>query len=316
MNEKNKPNELRISRIYNATVVQVWNAWVDPIQVGKWWGPRGFKIETVRKDVRTGGDWLYTMIGPDGVEWPNHTKFIEVEEYKRLVYDHGGFQDQPPLFRVTALFLEEKGKTKMEMIMSFASTEICEQTKKMIKEANGDSTWDRLAEYLAKEISGVEKFIINRSFKTDIQRMFQAWTDPTQLVAWSGPVGAQTEYIHVDIKPGGTAFYRMPFGDGVMYGNVKYLEVIPNHGLVYVQQFANSDGSPSRHPLAANWPQNMLTTITFTPENENQTRVTLEWEVTGNWTQEEMDLFVSSRQAMSQGWGGSFDKLEEYLAAL
>lgn len=282
MTAKDKANELSITRIYNAKVEQVWDAWVDPKQVAQWWGPRGFTLTTKRKDVRTGGDWLYTMHGPDGVDWPNHTKFVEVEKYKRLVYDHGGFEDSPPMFRVSVLFSEEKGKTKMEMTMSFASAEVLEQSKKVIKNADGNSTWDRLAEFLERESTGKEKFVINRSFEVDCDTIF-------------------------------SAFYRMPFGDSVIYGNVHYLEVKRPDRLVYMHQFANADGSPGRHPLASQWPQSLLTTVTFTEEGIGRTRVTLDWEVSGEWTQAEMDMFVNGKKSMSQGWGESFDKLEEYL---
>ena len=86
---ENNPNPLHITRIYNARPEQVWNAWVYPALVAQWWGPRGFTLTTVRKDVREGGDWLYTMHGPDGVDYPNHTKFLEVDPLRHLVYDHG-----------------------------------------------------------------------------------------------------------------------------------------------------------------------------------------------------------------------------------
>ena len=43
---KNHGNELRITRVYDAPVKAVWDAWTDPEQVGKWWGPRGFTITT------------------------------------------------------------------------------------------------------------------------------------------------------------------------------------------------------------------------------------------------------------------------------
>src|SRR4051812_6301970 len=107
---KSKPNELYIERIYDAPVKTVWDAWTDPEQVGKWWGPRGFTITTHGKDLRPGGFWKYTMHGPDGVDYPNTTVYHEVEKYSRLVYDHGGSEDRPPLFRVTVNFTDLKGK--------------------------------------------------------------------------------------------------------------------------------------------------------------------------------------------------------------
>ena len=313
MPSKSNSNELTITRVYNAKIQQVWDAWVDPKQVAKWWGPRGFTLTTKHKDVRTGGEWIYTMHGPDGVDWPNHTKFLEVEKFKRLVYDHGGFEDKPPMFRVTVLFSEIDGKTKMDMTMAFANKEIFDHSKKIIKDADGNSTWDRLAEYLNKELTGKEKFVINRTFDTDIETLFNVWTEPKHLIAWSGPIGARMEYIHVDIKTGGKAFYKMPFGEMVMYGNVQYVEVSRPSKLIYIQQFANADGSPSRHPMAPNWPQSMLTTITLSEEEKNRTRLTLEWEISGDANELEIKTFVDGKKGMSQGWSGSFQKLDEYL---
>ncbi len=313
MSAKSKSNELKITRLYDAPVKTVWEAWTDPKQVAKWWGPRGFTLTTHSKDLKAGGHWHYTMHGPDGTDYPNKTVYLKVDKYKRLVYDHGANDDQPAMFRVTVLFSESKGKTLMNMTMSMSTAEALEQSKKIIKKADGNSTWDRLAEYLEKQENGKEKFIINRSFDVDIETMFDAWTVPEQIVAWSGPVGAQMEYINVEVKTGGKAFYKMPFGESVIYGNVQYLEVKRPERLVYIQQFADKDGNPGRHPLAPEWPQSMLTTIEFTKEADGGTRITLQWEVTGEWTRGELDTFVKGKPSMSQGWGGSFDKLELYF---
>src|SRR3954453_9477886 len=164
MPAKNESNEIRITRLYDAPVKAVWDAWTDPRQVAQWWGPRGFTITTHSKDLRPGGHWTYTMHGPDGADWPNNTKYHEVEPGRKLVYDHGGNADRPPLFRVTVLFSRVDGKTKMEMTMAPATPEAAEETRKLIKKAGGNATWDRLAEYLAKEGSGKDQFVINRTF--------------------------------------------------------------------------------------------------------------------------------------------------------
>ena len=72
----NKSNEIRITRIYDAPLKAVWDAWTDPEQVAQWWGPRGFTITTHSKDLRPGGNWNYTMHGPDGVDYPNKTQYL------------------------------------------------------------------------------------------------------------------------------------------------------------------------------------------------------------------------------------------------
>lgn len=310
MPAKNKPNEIYISRIYDAPVKMVWEAWVDPKQVAKWWGPRGFTLTTRHKDVRPGGSWDYTMHGPDGTDYPNYTIFHEVEKYSRLVYDHGGTKTTPPLFRVTVEFKEEKGKTKMEMIMALATKEAADETKKFIKKAGGNATWDRLAEYLSQE---KDIFVIARSFEAPIETVFSMFTDPKHFSKWLPPTGMEMKSLDAKIQPGGTNFYCMSNGAITMYGKIHYKEINPPNQLIYTQVFCDENGNVSRHPMAPTWPETMLTTITLTEEGKNQTRVNVQWEVYGEASSAEREMFHQQKGGMTQGWSGSFDKLEEYL---
>ncbi len=314
MGEKNKSNEIKIIRIYDAPVKAVWDAWEDPKQVAQWWGPRGFTITTESKDVRTGGHWKLVMHDPDGVDYPNHIKYLEVEKYSRLVYDHGGYQDKPPLFRVTVLFIETKGKTKIDMTMALPTPEAANETRKFIKKAGGDATWDRLAEFLAKESSGKEQFVINRAFDISQEQMFQMWTDPKHMAKWLPPTGFEMKFIKCEIKPGGGAFYVMSDGKNVkMYGRTKYLEIEKPNRVVYTQQFCDENEKVTRHPMSPTWPETMLTTLMLASEGPERTRVTIIWEADGKVNREELETFVKARGGMTQGWTGSFDKLEEYI---
>lgn len=310
---KNKANELYLTRLYDAPVKQVWDAWTDPKKVAKWWGPRGFTLTTHSKDLRVGGTWNYTMHGPDGTDYPNITTYHEVEKYSRLVYDHGANETQPPLFRVTVIFSETKGKTKMEMTMALATEEAAKETKKFIKKAGGDSTWDRLAEYLEHESSGKEPFVINRSFDAPIATVFDMWTNPKHFSQWLAPTGFRMEYLKADIQPGATTFYMMTDGKIKMYGHVKYLEIQKPHQLIYTQEFCDENEKISRHPLAPVWPETMLTMVSFCEEGPEKTRITVRWEPTGNFTAVELAAFIAAKAGMTMGWTGSFDKLDEYL---
>ncbi|MEK6553760.1 MAG: SRPBCC family protein [Bdellovibrionota bacterium] len=314
MAAKNKPNEIQITRLYDAPVKAVWEAWTDPKKVALWWGPRGFTLTTHAKDLKPGGFWKYTMHGPDGTNYENKTLYHEVEKYSRLVYDHGGNDDRPPLFRVTVNFTEVGKKTQMEMTMALATAEAATETKKFIKKAGGNSTWDRLAEYLEKEASGKEKFVINRTFNAPLDVMFKMWTDPQHFEKWLPPTGMQMKFIKSEIKPGGATFYMMTNGaDLTMYGSTHYIEIKKPDTLVYTQDFRDEKGNISRHPLAPTWPESMLTTVKLTDEGDNQTRVTVTWEPHGATTLEELACFIKERGGMTQGWTGSFDKLEDYL---
>jgi uncharacterized protein YndB with AHSA1/START domain len=310
---KNKPNEIYITRVYDAPVKMVWDAWVEEKQVAQWWGPRGYTITTHSKDIRTGGMWHYTMHGPDGVDYVNKTQYLEVIEGAKMIYDHGGNDEKKPMFRVTVLFKDLKGKTEMDMTMALPNAEAAENTRQFIKRAKGDSTWDRFAEYLEMAKSKKDIFVINRVFKAPIDLVFDVWTDPKHSAQWTPPTGATMKYIRADVKEGGSAFYSMTMGGNTMYGRAQYLKIEKPHRIVYLQQFCDANEKVARHPMAATWPETMRTTVLLAEEENNQTRVTVMWEIEGQSTAEERETFSKAKDGMAQGWGGSFDKLEEYL---
>jgi uncharacterized protein YndB with AHSA1/START domain len=315
MPAKPESNEIRITRVYDAPVRAVWDAWTDPKQVAQWWGPRGFTLTTHSKDLRAGGSWRYTMHGPDGVDYPNTTHYFEVEECSKLVYDHGGSDDRPPLFRVSVLFSEIDGKTKMEMSMTLPTPEAAEETRKFIKKAGGDATWDRLAEFLEEESSGKQTCVINRTFDAPLNVMFEMWTNPSHFSKWLAPTGFEMQFIRSDIRPGGSTFYFMTGPGGAkMFGRAEYRQISKPDRLVYTQQFCDENEKVTRHPMAPTWPETMLTTVKLTAEGPDRTRVTVTWEPHGATTPAELETFIKSKGSMTQGWTGSFDKLEAYLA--
>lgn len=308
---KNKPNELYITRIYDAPVKMVWDAWADPKQAAEWWGPRGFTITTHSKDLKVGGHWSYTMHGPDGTDYENKTIYHEVVKHSRLVYDHGGNDDRPPLFRVTVTFEEYRGGTKMDMTMALPSAEAASEAKKFIKKAGGNGTWDRLAEYLAEQ-DGKDPFVINRSFDAPIEKVFDMWADPQHFAQWLPPTGLQMEFLRSEIKPGGKSLSRM-WGEGIQFFNCfEHREVSRPHHLVFTQQFCDERGEVSRHPGMPLWPATLLTTVRLAEENGG-TRVTVTWEILGEATAAERKAFHDEKPGMTQGWTGSFDKLEVLL---
>jgi uncharacterized protein YndB with AHSA1/START domain len=314
MASRSRSNELRLTRVYDAPVRAVWDAWTIPEQVEKWWGPRGFTITTHAKDLRVGGTWRYTMHGPDGVDYPNVTKYFVVEPYQKLVYDHGGTDDTPPLFRVTVTFSEERGKTTMEMIMSLATPEAAEQIAGFIKKAGGHATWDRLAEHLEQAATGRSTFVINRTFDAPIARVFEMWTSPEHLARWLAPVGTTMRFLRSEIAPGKSTLFAITGAHGAMHVRAEYLAIEPPRRVVYAQQFVDEHERPAPAPGADTWPATLLMTVLFTEETPERTRVTLTSEPHGVATAAELEAFTRERAGMTLGFTGSFDVLEALLA--
>lgn len=311
MSSTNESPDIHIIRLYNAPLHAVWDAWTDPAQTARWWGPRGFTITTHSKDLRTGGSWHYTMHGPDGTDYPNRTQYLDVQPLTRLVYDHGGYDDRPPMFRVTVLFAEVDGKTQMDMTMHLPDPVTARQTRAFIKQAGGNATWDRLAEYLGKRLHDEEHFVISRSFEAPREQMFDMWTQPEQFARWMGPVGFDTYFERVDIRPDGGTLMRMHSPAFTMYARTHYDEIRRPDLIVYTQQFCDEQGNVTRP--GPDWPDTLRCMVEFSAEGPHGTRVTITTAVVGDATADEIAVFTSARAGMTQGWTGTFDKLEAVL---
>lgn len=315
MAKAKKNNELRLVRAFSAPVKLVWEAYTEVKHQENWWGPRGFTITTKSKDLRPGGTWIYTMHGPDGVDYPNIATYYVVEKYSKLVYDHGATENTPPLFRVTVTFEEFNGRTIMDMTMALDSPEAAKEIEKFIKQANGNSTWDRLGEYLEEKQNHKDIFVINRSFKADIKDLFDMWVNPEHFACWMGPTGSSMNFLSVDAKVGGHSHYEMTDAAGnTMYGLIEYKEINSPNTLVYAQSFCDKNKNLCKPFFAPTWPDVMLTTVQFTEEGDGEIRITLQWEVYGDATKEECKTFKTAKTGMTGGWTGTFDKLEEYIS--
>lgn len=115
---------LNFSRTFDAPRELVWQVWTDPAHVVNWWGPDGFTNTNTEMDVRPGGIWRFIMHGPDGTDYKNFIRFIEVVKPQRLVYVHNGEDETDDVhFHATILFEEHKGKTHLSMQMVFETAE-------------------------------------------------------------------------------------------------------------------------------------------------------------------------------------------------
>ena len=132
-------------RFLRAPRERVFAAWTDPEQLARWWGPEGFSNTFEAFEPRPGGQWRFTMHGPDGTGFPNHSVFREITAPERIVFDHLS----GPEFQVTVSFREEQGGTQLAFRMRFGSVEECEAIKRYALVGN-EQVFDRLAALLAE----------------------------------------------------------------------------------------------------------------------------------------------------------------------
>jgi uncharacterized protein YndB with AHSA1/START domain len=160
------------------------------------------------------------------------------------------------------------------------------------------------------------EFVLSRVFDAPRDLVWRCFTEVDHLKQWWGPAGIKIAKAKVDLRVGGSFHYAMqpPSGD-LMWGKMAYREITPQDRIVFINSFSDEAGGVTRHPLAADWPLQMHSTFSFEDVPGGKTRFTVLWSPY-EATPQEQAVFGSdqSRVSMTNGWGGTLDKLDAYLA--
>jgi uncharacterized protein YndB with AHSA1/START domain len=158
-----------------------------------------------------------------------------------------------------------------------------------------------------------QEFVMSRVIHAPRERVFAAWTDVGQLKRWFGPKGFVMFSAALDLRPGGTFLYglRSPQGQD-MWGKWTFREIVKPERLSLIISFSDPQGGVTRHPLNADWPRETLSNTTFAEQN-GKTTVSLRWSPL-NATPAEQAAFAAGHEGMQQGWSGTMEQLEAFLA--
>jgi uncharacterized protein YndB with AHSA1/START domain len=154
--EKSKDShdrEIIITRLFDAPRERVWDAWIDPEKIVRWWGPSGFSLTVHEMDVRPGGVWRSTMHGPDGTDYLNDCVFIEVVKLERIVYHLSGgkTEDWDSSAEVSWIFEAVGSGTRLTLRTVFPTAEVLAHSLEKYRVIEGgNQTLDRLQNYVAR----------------------------------------------------------------------------------------------------------------------------------------------------------------------
>lgn len=318
-------------RIVAAPPAVVWRAWTDPQHLAKWYGPSGFTTTTQSHDLRVGGQWRFTMHGPDGRDYANVVTFLELRAPERIVYRHGGAVEGEPVLFTTTVTIEPlpdaPERTKVTLRAVFPDANARAHVIRTVDAAEGGKqTLARLAA-LAEALAtgsgsagaaGSEPFRLNRVVRAPLELVWKVWTEREHLTRWFGPKGCTLSVEEFELRPGGRVLYTMHWkGAGAMRGKWTMREVQAPSRLVFVTSFADANGATVRAPFADPWPLEMLSVVTFAPHAGvgQGTVVTLVTTALGA-SPAEQRVFDDGHASMTGGWGGTFEQLESYLATV
>jgi uncharacterized protein YndB with AHSA1/START domain len=145
--------EIVLCRVIDAPRERVFAAWTDPNQIGQWFGPAGFKTESLECDIRPGGRWRFVYTAPDGTKYDNRMVFLRIEPPSMIEIEHGSDKDDDPArFHVTVTFdAQSNGKTVLTMRQLHPTAEQRDAGIAFGAVEFGYQTLDKLARHLGSD---------------------------------------------------------------------------------------------------------------------------------------------------------------------
>jgi uncharacterized protein YndB with AHSA1/START domain len=140
--------EIVLTRVFDAPRHLVFEAFTKPELLKRWFGPRGFSLVVCEVDFRVGGGFRFVLRGPDGKEMGMRGVYCEIVPPERSVHMES-FDDYPGESQVTAVFVEQGGKTTLTATVLYPSREVRDIVLKSGMEHGAAETYDRLAEMLS-----------------------------------------------------------------------------------------------------------------------------------------------------------------------
>ncbi len=140
--------EIVMTRVFDAPRNLVFDAFSKPELLKRWFGPRGWSLVVCEVDFKVGGKWRFVLRGPDGREMGMRGLYREIAPPERTVHLET-FDDYPGESIVTAVFVEQNGKTTMTATVLYESQQVRDAVIKSGMEHGAAECYDKLAEYLA-----------------------------------------------------------------------------------------------------------------------------------------------------------------------
>jgi uncharacterized protein YndB with AHSA1/START domain len=143
--------EIRLTRLFDAPRALVFEAMTRPEHVRRWWGQLGdgYSVPVCEIDLRVGGRWRFVNRHPKG-EVTFHGVYQEITPPSRLVFTETMEPYPEPGSVVTAVFVEENGKTRMTVTARYPSREVRDVVLGSGMERGAGLSYDRLEDLVAE----------------------------------------------------------------------------------------------------------------------------------------------------------------------
>ncbi len=255
---------------YAVSVTRLWDAYADPRQLERFWGPVEWPATFTRHDMAVGGRSHYYMTGPDGSRSQGWFRFIDVERYKRFEVEDG-FSDergvpnpQMPTMRMVFTFEPTETGSRCTTVTTFPSLAAMEQLTEMgmiegMRSAMGqiDAVLADLQSFAATRATEAQilndtQVRVSRVIRGTVEQVWRAHHDAKLMQRWLlGPDGWTMPVCEVATKVGERYRYEWENSEkSQRFGFVgELLETAAPYRAVTTEQMIGSDGPSVRNEL-------------------------------------------------------------------
>jgi uncharacterized protein YndB with AHSA1/START domain len=255
---------------YPVSVERLWDAYADPRQLERFWGPVEWPATFTRHDMAVGGESHYYMTGPNGERAGGWFRFLAVEPYVRLELqdgfadETGARQEHMPTMHMEFRFSATETGSRYVGVTTFPSIEAMEQVLQLgmmegMRSAMSqiDAVLVDLASFAASlptdaQLLNDTQVRISRVIRGSVEQLWRAHHEPALMQRWMlGPDGWTMPVCEVAQAVGGRYRYEWEAHDGSQrFGfEGELLEHAPPYRSVTTEQMIGMDGPPVHNEL-------------------------------------------------------------------
>lgn len=255
---------------YPVSVERLWEAYVDPRQLERFWGPVEYPATFLQHDMAVGGESHYYMTGPDGTKHHGWWRCLAIEPHRRLEFEDGfangdaSKNDGMPIMRMVFDFESTKTGSRFTGVTYFPSVAEMEQMVQMGMMEGMRSAMSQLDPLLADLSAfaasrGTEAQLLNdtqvrvsRVIRGTVEQVWRAHHEAAQVKRWLlGPDGWTMPVCEVATTVGGKYRYEWEKDDkSQRFGfEGELLERIAPYRVVTSEQMIGVPGPATRNEL-------------------------------------------------------------------
>lgn len=261
---------MTITADFPVPVRRLWDAYADPRQLERFWGPPGWPATFTRHDMFPGGYSQYYMTGPDGERSGGLWEFQSVDEGRSFVVrdgfarEDGTLNTDMPTMLMSYAFEETAEGSRVVCVTSFPSLEALEQLLEMGMEEGTREAMGQMDDVLADlesfaadlpaslQLIGDDQARVTRVIRGTVDQVWRAHHEPELVKRWlKGPDGWVMTVADLAQNVGDR--YRQEWtredgSDGFGFEG-ELIESQPPHREVTTESMIGAPGEPTRNEL-------------------------------------------------------------------